>query len=72
MDDSNSLLFSDTIGERESVRVSPEDLRERRLSEQINFVGMGNCAPIITGGQCTLGGIYDHFVINVLKVPLSG
>jgi len=49
--DAQSLLFSDTIRERERMRVFPKHSSQIRFFEELDLIRVGDCPPIITAFQ---------------------
>ena len=67
-EDAQSFLFSDAIGERKRMRVSPQYRGKIRFLKQLYFVRIRHCSPVITSLKCTFGRIYDQFVVDMLDI----
>lgn len=69
--DAETLIFSNSIGERERMWVFPQDTSKGRLTKKINFVRMRHSSPIIASFKSTPRWVNYGLVVTILDVPLG-
>lgn len=66
-----SFILPDTVRKWKGVRMLPENSSKWRFLEQLNFIGVRNCTPIIASLKGALGWINYQFIVSILDIPLG-